>query len=122
MTGYYGNSDGDGAERRQFLTSIFDDTAPDYDRIERVLAFGSGPWYRGMALRRAGLASGAQVLDVGIGTGLVAREALKLIGETGSLVGVDPSAGMMGQVQLPVSSWCRAGRRSCRATTPAATS
>jgi demethylmenaquinone methyltransferase / 2-methoxy-6-polyprenyl-1,4-benzoquinol methylase len=42
-----------------------------------------------------------QVLDVGIGTGLVAREALKIIGPGGSLVGVDPSVGMMGQVQLP---------------------
>ena len=45
-----------------------------------MLSFGSGPWYRRAALQRAGLASGAQVLDVGIGTGLVAREALALIG------------------------------------------
>jgi demethylmenaquinone methyltransferase/2-methoxy-6-polyprenyl-1,4-benzoquinol methylase len=42
-----------------------------------------------------------QVLDVGIGTGLVAREALKLIGSTGQLVGIDPSPGMLGQVKLP---------------------
>jgi len=88
-------------ERDQFIARMFNDTASDYDRIERVLAFGSGRWYRGQALGRAGLAVGAQVLDVGIGTGLVAREALKLIGPTGSLVGVDPSPGMMGEVQLP---------------------
>jgi demethylmenaquinone methyltransferase/2-methoxy-6-polyprenyl-1,4-benzoquinol methylase len=31
-------------------------------------------------LRRAHLKPGAEVLDVGIGTGLVAREALKIIG------------------------------------------
>lgn len=91
----------DEAEHQRYLRRIFDDTAPDYDRIERLLAFGSGPWYRRMALQRAGLASGAQVLDVGIGTGLVAREALGLIGPTGRLVGVDPSPGMMGQIQLP---------------------
>ena len=42
-------------ERQRFVRRIFDDTAPDYDRIERVLAFGSGPWYRREALRRAGL-------------------------------------------------------------------
>ena len=41
------------------------------------------------------------MLDVGIGTGLVAREALKLIGPQGHLVGVDPSPGMMGQVAVP---------------------
>lgn len=91
----------DEAEHTRYLQRIFDDTAPDYDRIERVLAFGSGPWYRRAALQRAGLASGAQVLDVGIGTGLVAREALGLIGPSGQLVGVDPSVGMMGEVTLP---------------------
>jgi demethylmenaquinone methyltransferase / 2-methoxy-6-polyprenyl-1,4-benzoquinol methylase len=92
---------GDEAEHESFLRRIFDDTAPDYNRIERVLALGSGPWYRRSALQRAGLTSGAQVLDVGIGTGLVAREALTLIGPGGHLVGVDPSPGMMGEVALP---------------------
>jgi demethylmenaquinone methyltransferase/2-methoxy-6-polyprenyl-1,4-benzoquinol methylase len=47
------------------------------------------------------LAPGARVLDVGIGTGLVAREALTLIGPHGRLVGVDPSPGMMSKVALP---------------------
>ncbi|MGO4392059.1 class I SAM-dependent methyltransferase [Variovorax sp. M-6] len=97
LPAYYG----DEAEHQQFLRRIFDDTAPDYDRIERVLALGSGPWYRRSALQRGGLQPGAQVLDVGIGTGLVAREALTLIGARGQLVGVDPSPGMMGQVSLP---------------------
>ena len=92
---------GDEAEHESFLRRIFDDTAPDYNRIERVLALGSGPWYRRSALQRAGLTAGAQVLDVGIGTGLVAREALTLIGPAGHLVGVDPSPGMMGEVALP---------------------
>jgi len=97
LPAYYGSDD----EHRAFLRRIFDDTASDYDRIERVLAFGSGPLYRRSALRRAGLESGAQVLDVGIGTGLVAREALALIGGQGRLVGVDPSPGMMNEIALP---------------------
>lgn len=90
----------DEADHQRYLRRIFDDTAPDYDRIERVLALGSGPWYRRMALQRAGLARDAEVLDVGIGTGLVAREALALVGPGGRLVGVDPSPGMMGEVSL----------------------
>jgi demethylmenaquinone methyltransferase / 2-methoxy-6-polyprenyl-1,4-benzoquinol methylase len=101
LPSYYATGTDDDDGRRRFLTRIFDDTAADYDRIERVLAFGSGPWYRRMALQRAGLAEGAQVLDVGIGTGLVAREALTLIGPQGSLIGVDPSAGMMSEAHLP---------------------
>jgi demethylmenaquinone methyltransferase/2-methoxy-6-polyprenyl-1,4-benzoquinol methylase len=97
LTAYYA----DEGERQGFVRRIFDDTASDYDRIERVLAFGSGRWYRRNALQRAGLAAGDEVLDVGIGTGLVAREALTLIGRRGRLVGVDPSPGMMGEVALP---------------------
>ena len=90
----------DEAEHQRFLRRMFDDTAVDYDRIERALAFGSGPWYRRQALLRAGLGPGQQVLDVGIGTGLVAREALSIIGAQGSLTGVDPSPGMMKEVGL----------------------
>jgi demethylmenaquinone methyltransferase/2-methoxy-6-polyprenyl-1,4-benzoquinol methylase len=97
LPAYYG----DEGEHEQFLRRIFDDTSADYDRIERVLAFGTGARYRRAALRRAGLAEGEQVLDVGIGTGLVAREALELIGPRGRLIGVDPSPGMLGEVSLP---------------------
>jgi demethylmenaquinone methyltransferase/2-methoxy-6-polyprenyl-1,4-benzoquinol methylase len=75
-----------------------------------VLAFGSGPWYRRTALQRAQLAPGMHVLDVGIGTGLVAREVLGLIGPSGRLVGVDPSPGMMAQAHLPPQVRCLVGR------------
>jgi len=105
LTDYYADESG----RQRFVRGIFDDTASDYDRIERVLSFGSGGWYRRRALMRARLKAGDQVLDVGIGTGLVAREALGIIGPTGTLVGVDPSPGMMGQIGLP-GVQLRAGR------------
>ena len=92
---------GDDAERRRFLRRIFDDTAGDYDRMDRVLAFGTGSWYRRQALLRAGLGEGSRVVDVGCGTGLLARCALDIIGPGGALVGVDPSPGMMAQARLP---------------------
>jgi demethylmenaquinone methyltransferase/2-methoxy-6-polyprenyl-1,4-benzoquinol methylase len=88
------------AQRRQYVQRMFDETALDYDQIERILAFGSGSWYRREALRRAGVGHGAAVLDVGFGTGLLAREALKLTGPQGRLVGVDPSPGMLAQSKL----------------------
>jgi demethylmenaquinone methyltransferase/2-methoxy-6-polyprenyl-1,4-benzoquinol methylase len=88
-------------EHQRFLRRIFDDTAVDYERVERLLAWGTGAWYRRQSLRRAGLGRGMQVLDVGIGTGLLAREALATVGDTGDVTGVDPSAGMMAQVRLP---------------------
>lgn len=39
LPAYYANE----AEHTRYLRRIFDDTALDYDRIERVLALGSGP-------------------------------------------------------------------------------
>jgi len=81
--------------KREFLSSIFDDTAKDYDRIEHWLSLGSGRWYRRQALIRAGLTQGMRVADVAIGTGLVAGEALPIIGPAGQLIGIDPSAEMM---------------------------
>src|SRR5687768_18543246 len=44
-----------------------------------------------------------RVLDIATGTGLVAREALALIGPQGKLVGLDPSAGMLAEaMQLDI--------------------
>ena len=87
----------DEPSRRRFVDDLFDRTSGDYDSVERMLAFGSGPWYRRKALQRAGLRPGMRVLDIATGTGLVAREALAVVGPTGSVVGLDPSAGMLSQ-------------------------
>jgi demethylmenaquinone methyltransferase/2-methoxy-6-polyprenyl-1,4-benzoquinol methylase len=90
-------------QKRAFLRDIFDQTAPDYDRVERVLAFGSGRWYRRGALTRAGLREGMHALDVAIGTGLVAREAQSIVGKTGSVTGLDPSMGMLTQARATLN-------------------
>lgn len=87
----------DAEAKRGFVASLFDTTATDYDRVERLLALGSGPWYRRQALLRAGLAPGMRMLDVGVGTGLVARAAVRIVGDREPVVGIDPSAGMMAQ-------------------------
>lgn len=89
------------AERRGWVRGIFDRTAADYTRVERVIALGSGARYRREALARAGLAPGMQLVDVGVGTGLVAREAVALLGAPAAVVGVDPSPGMLGNAVLP---------------------
>jgi len=89
------------AERRAWVRQMFDRTAGDYDRIERVMALGSGSWYRGRALRRAGLQAGMRVLDIGVGTGLMAKQAARLVGISGQVTGVDPSAGMIKSAKVP---------------------
>jgi len=89
-------------ERRRFVRDIFDETAPDYDRIIRLMSFGSGDWYRRDALRRAGLSAGMTHLDVAIGTGAVAKPALRLVGPSGAVLGLDASFGMLAQTRRNV--------------------
>ncbi len=91
LTAYYPSNDA----KRSFLRGLFDHTASDYDRIERLMALGTGSWYRRQAFLRAGLTAGQRVLDVAVGTGLTAREAAVLAGGASHVIGLDPSAGML---------------------------
>lgn len=86
-------------QREAFVRGLFDRTAAHYDGVNRLLSLGSGRWYRRQALRNAGLAPGMQMLDVATGTGLLAREALGMVGERGAVVGLDPSEGMLAECQ-----------------------
>ncbi len=96
-------------DRRSYVHGIFDRTAQDYDRLEAVVGFGSGSWYRRHALRRAGLTPGMLVVDVGTGTGLVARAAAQIVGDPARIVGVDPCAGMLAHARVPAGVQLLAG-------------
>jgi len=97
LTDYYKSEQ----ERAGFVRRMFDSTAADYDRVESIIGFGGGPRYRGQALERAGLRPGMRIIDVGVGTGLVAREAVRIVGNPHLVIGVDPSPGMMSRARLP---------------------
>ena len=88
--------------KRSFVRRIFDESAAHYDQVERMMAFGTGPWYRRQALARAGLGPGMKCLDVAVGTGLVAREAVTLVGDPAAVTGLDPSPGMLAQAAKAV--------------------
>ena len=106
LTEYYESEQ----HRQAYLREIFDNTAPDYDRIEAMLAWGTGPRYRREALARAGLKTGMRVLDVGVGTGLVAAQACRLTGDPALVTGIDPSPGMMAASRLPKTMTLIEGR------------
>jgi demethylmenaquinone methyltransferase / 2-methoxy-6-polyprenyl-1,4-benzoquinol methylase len=97
LTDYYQSE----RDRPAYLRQMFDNTATDYDQIEAIFAWGSGSRYRRQALVRGGLKTGMKVLDVGVGTGLLARQACILTGNAGLVTGVDPSPGMMAAAKLP---------------------
>ncbi len=97
LTSYYESE----AKRSSWVRSMFDQTASDYDRIELLLGFGSGSWYRRQALLRAGLAPGMRVADVGVGTGLVAKQIAAVVGDPTLVTGIDPSPGMLLNARVP---------------------
>jgi len=77
------------------VNGLFDVAAGHYDRACGLMSFGSGQWYRREALLRAGLRPGMKVLDVGTGTGLLAREIAHVTGTSTGIVGLDPSRRML---------------------------
>ena len=81
--------------RQSFVNDLFNRTAMHYRRIDTATGFGSGLWYRRKALREAGLVPGMKVLDVACGPGLVTECAAHIVGQTGHVIGLDPSTGML---------------------------
>jgi len=88
-------------QRRAWVRQIFDSTARDYDRLESLVGLGAGLWYRRRALQAAGLRPGMRVLDIGTGTGLLARIAADVVGAPANVTGVDPSLGMLEHARVP---------------------
>lgn len=93
----------DGEDQRLAITAkMFNEGAVGYDTAERLTALGSGSWYRREVLKRCGLKPGMRILDVAAGTGLVTQEAVKLVGEQGKVVALDPSPGMLAELRKKV--------------------
>lgn len=85
----------DPARRLSFVRDLFNRTAQHYDPVNRLFSLGSGAWYRRTCLRWAGLQPGHHVVDVAVGTGLLAREAVRITGDRRSVIGVDVSEAML---------------------------
>ena len=82
-------------QRRHLLDTQFDHVAPDYNWITQASSFGSGKWYRREALKRSGLTEGNTILDIACGPGTVSLCAQQIVGESGRVIGLDPSRGMV---------------------------
>jgi demethylmenaquinone methyltransferase/2-methoxy-6-polyprenyl-1,4-benzoquinol methylase len=89
----------DPARRASFVRDLFNSAAEQYDGVNRLFSLGSGAWYRRSRLRRSGLWPGARVVDIAVGTGLLAREAASLTGDSNAVIGVDISEAMLAIAQ-----------------------
>lgn len=91
-------------QRQPFVLDLFDGAAKYYNLVCAVLSLGSGQLYRRWALARSGLRAGMKLLDVAVGTGLVARAAIAILRDPRPVIGLDPSSGMLGEARktLPI--------------------
>lgn len=82
--------------KRAHVEAMFDEIAPRYDLLNRVLSFGTDVWWRKRAVAFLGEAlpfRPRRLLDVATGTADLAVEALSL--KPDEVVGVDISEGML---------------------------
>jgi len=85
------------AARQEYINQLFNEAAPDYDWVSKMMSFGSDQFYRRDALKKAGLTKEMRLLDVASGTGLMIKAALEIGLPPTQVTGVDPSIGMLAQ-------------------------
>lgn len=77
------------------IASAFDQIAPVYDRLNRVLSFGRDGRWRRAAVEASGIGPGDAVIDVAAGTGKLAGALADRVGPFGRVLAVDLSPGMV---------------------------
>jgi demethylmenaquinone methyltransferase/2-methoxy-6-polyprenyl-1,4-benzoquinol methylase len=89
--------------RADSIVEIFNDIAPVYDRLNRIISWGQDQRWRHRLAERLRLQSGYRILDVSAGTGDVER-ALKSQCSAVEVVGLDPSPAMVAKYRQKISS------------------
>jgi len=76
------------------IVKMFDEIAPTYDLVNRIVSFGSDKIWRKKAIKETlnYLPKNPQILDVACGSGDMIAEWLKY---TKNIIGLDPSKGML---------------------------
>lgn len=77
------------------IEQLFDNIAPNYDRLNHIMSFGVDRGWRRKAVKKIVETAPTRVLDLATGTGDFAIAIAKKLGDGGSVVGVDLSEGML---------------------------
>lgn len=103
---------GEARGKKVQVEAMFDDIAPRYDLLNRVLSLGIDRWWRRRAVNLLRADAPRRVLDVATGTADLAIASLRLGPE--SVVGVDLSEEMLAVGRQKVERLGAAGRVSLR--------
>jgi len=83
-----------GKARASYVRDLFGQIAPRYDLMNRLMTGGRDVAWRRLVIREAQLPRGGHLLDIATGTGDIALEALRQVGDL-QVVGADFSLAMM---------------------------
>jgi demethylmenaquinone methyltransferase / 2-methoxy-6-polyprenyl-1,4-benzoquinol methylase len=100
----------DPAGKPGFVNTLFNKGAAHYDGIVDWGFLRTGAAYRRWTQRRHGLRPGHRLLDVACGTGLVAKEAVKILGSAEHITCLDPSEGMLAVAKTKLAATFVLGR------------
>lgn len=81
------------------IAEMFDRVSPRYDRLNRVLSFGTDRAWRRRAIELARLAAGERAVDVGAGTGDLTFALARASAPGARVVAADLSRGMLDVAQ-----------------------
>ncbi|ASJ53420.1 demethylmenaquinone methyltransferase [Brevibacillus formosus] len=82
-------------EKAEFVHSVFESIANDYDKMNNVISFGSHIAWRNYTMKQMNIQPGHTALDVACGTADWTIALAKAVGKEGSVVGLDFSQNML---------------------------
>ncbi|GFE57839.1 bifunctional demethylmenaquinone methyltransferase/2-methoxy-6-polyprenyl-1,4-benzoquinol methylase UbiE [Geobacter sp. AOG1] len=98
------------SEKGERIRSMFDEIAPRYDFLNRLLSLGIDRGWRRFAVGQLAVPAGGEVLDIATGTGDVALEIARQTPRDVSIVGADVSREMVEIGRQKVAASPHAGR------------
>jgi demethylmenaquinone methyltransferase/2-methoxy-6-polyprenyl-1,4-benzoquinol methylase len=97
-------------EKGRAIRQMFDDIAPRYDLLNRMLSCGIDRRWRQLAVHQLAVPPGGRVLDVATGTGDVALEIARQTDPSVRITGADFTQGMLVLGHAKIAASSHAGR------------
>ncbi|KQL49291.1 demethylmenaquinone methyltransferase [Brevibacillus choshinensis] len=82
-------------EKAEYVHSVFESIADEYDKMNNVISFGSHVAWRNYTMKQMNIQPGQKALDVACGTADWSIALAQAVGKDGSVIGLDFSQNML---------------------------